>query len=251
MEDIRELVSSPRSDISVIIPSRNEEFLKQTILDIKAKFAGPHEIIVTLDGGGEEPVGGVKYLYNHKAKGMRTAINQAVAVARGKYIMKLDAHCMVAEGIDQKLKAVHKPNWVQVPRRKRFDPYKWELTETDQPDIDYMFVGTGFRGHKDNDKNRDPKLKNILLDDIEVFQGSCYFMTKDFFNSLGILDDKNFGKLGSEALEIALKCRHAGGRVIINKNTWYAHARIKRHYGGGMQEREKSRNYIKTLIKEL
>ncbi len=37
-----------------------------------------------------------------EAKGMRTAINQAVAIAKGKYIMKLDAHCMVDEGIDEK-----------------------------------------------------------------------------------------------------------------------------------------------------
>ncbi|MCR4324235.1 MAG: glycosyltransferase [Candidatus Curtissbacteria bacterium] len=238
-------------DISVIIPSRKEEFLKQTILDIKAKFKEPFEIIVVLDGDGEEPVEGVRYIHNRKPRGMRTAINQAVAVASGKYIMKLDAHCMVAEGVDEKLKAVHQENWVQTPRRKRFDPYKWELVDTDKPDIDYMFVGRSYKGHKDNDKNRDPNLKKKLLDDTEVFQGSCYFITKDFFYKLGLLDDQNFGKLGSEALEIALKCRHADGRVIVNKTTWYAHAHIKRHYSGGTQEREKSRNFIKILAQQL
>jgi glycosyltransferase involved in cell wall biosynthesis len=237
--------------VSVIIPARNEEFLKHTIQDIQAKFKGPFEIIVVLDGDGEEPVAGVRYIHNPKPKGMRTAINQAVAAARGKYIMKLDAHCMVAEGLDEKLKAVHQENWVQVPRRKRLDPYKWELTDTDSPDVDYMFVGSSFKGHKDNEKNRNPQLKKKLLDDIEVFQGSCYFMTRDFFNRLGLLDDKNFGFMGSEALEIALKCRHAGGRVIVNKTTWYAHARIKRRYSGGSEEREKSRRFVKILAKQL
>lgn len=237
--------------ISVIIPSRNEEFLKQTILDIKAKFKKSYEIIVILDGGGEEPMGDIKYIHNPIPRGMRTAINQGVTAARGKYIMKLDAHCMVAENIDEKLKVVHQANWVQTPRRKRFDPKTWELTDTDKPDIDYMFVGTSFKGHKDNDKNRDPKLKKKLLDDTEVFQGSCYFMTRDFFNKLGLLDDKNFGKLGSEALEIALKCKHLGGRVIVNKTTWYAHAHTKRHYSGGTQEREKSRSYAKILAQQL
>jgi glycosyltransferase involved in cell wall biosynthesis len=234
--------------VSVIIPSRNEEFLNRTIQDIQEKFTGDYEIIVTLDGGWVEPIKGVKYIYNEMARGMRTSINQAVAIASGKYIMKLDAHCMVDTGIDEKLKASHQDNWVSVPRRKRYDPYKWELTDLDAPDIDYMFVSR-FKGHKDNEKNRDTKLKSKLIDDIEVFQGSCYFMTKDFFQKLGLLDDKNFGKIGSEALEIALKCRHDGGRVVVNKNTWYAHAHISRHYAGGTQEREKSREYIKILAK--
>lgn len=237
--------------VSVIIPSRNERFLNQTIFDIQNKFRGDYEIIVTVDGGSAPPVEGVKYIYNREARGMRTAINQAVAQASGKYIMKLDAHCMVDEGIDEKLKAVHQDNWVQTPRRKRFDPHRWELTDTDSPDIDYMFVGTSYKGHKDNDKNRDPELKKKLLDDTEVFQGSCYFMTRNFFNKLGLLDDKNFGKMGSEAIEIALKCRHNGGRVIINKTTWYAHAHISPNYAGGSQEREKSRNFVRQLAREL
>ncbi|MBI2049669.1 glycosyltransferase [Candidatus Roizmanbacteria bacterium] len=236
--------------LSIIIPSRKERFLNQTIFDIQKKFKGDYEIIVTLDGAWAEPIDGVKYLYNKEARGMRTAINQAVAQARGKYIMKLDAHCMVDEGIDEKLKSVHQDNWVQVPRRKRYDPNIWELTDLESPDIDYMMV-RNFKGHKDNDKNRDPELKKKLIDDIEVFQGSCYFMTKDFFSRLGLLDDKNFGKMGSEALEIALKCRHAGGRVIVNKTTWYAHAHIGAHYSGGTQEREKSRKFIKILAKKL
>ena len=181
---------------------------------------------------------------------MRTAINQAVAKALGKYIMKLDAHCMVDEGIDEKLKAVHQDNWVQTPRRKRFNHQKWELTDLETPDIDYMMV-RNFKGHKDNDKNRDPELKKKLIDDIEVFQGSCYFMTKDYFNKLDLLDDVNFGKMGSEALEIAFKCRRAGGRVIVNKNTWYAHAHIGAHYSGGTEEREKSRKFMKILAQQL
>lgn len=237
--------------VSVIIPSRCERFLDQTIFDIQKKFRGTYEIIVTLDGEWAQPLKGVRYIYNEKAKGMRTAINQAVAIAQGKYIMKLDAHCMVDEGIDEKLKAAHQDNWVQAPRRKRFDPEKWELTDIESPDIDYMFVGASFKGHKDNAKNRDQELKKKLIDDTEVFQGSCYFILKDYFHKLELLDDKNFGKMGSEALEIALKCRHDRGRVIVNKNTWYAHAHIPCHYTGGTEEREKSRNFIKILAKQL
>jgi hypothetical protein len=193
----------------------------------------------------------VKYIYNKEAKGMRTAINQAVTLSSGEYLMKLDAHCMVDHAIDEKLKSVHQDKWVQAPRRKRFDPKKWKLIDTDKPDVDYMVIGRGFKGHKDNNKNRDLELKKIHIDDTDVFQGSCYFITKKYFDKLGLLDDVNFGKMGSEAIEICLKVKHDGGRIIVNKNTWYAHAHIGRRYTGSTQEMNKSREYIKTLANKL
>ena len=49
--------------VSVIIPSRKETFLNQTIQDIQKKFKGDFEIIVVLDGGWAEPLKGVKYIY--------------------------------------------------------------------------------------------------------------------------------------------------------------------------------------------
>jgi len=237
--------------ISVIIPSRNELYLNKTIEDIKVKFVSDYEIIVILDGADSERIEGVKYIYNKEPRGMRTAINQGVVQSGGEYLMKLDAHCMVDQGIDVKLKVVHQESWVQSPRRKRLDSKKWVLTDTDKPDIDYMFIGKSFKGHKDNDKNRDLELKKKSIDDTDVFQGSCYFMSKNYFNKLGLLDDVNFGKLGSEAIEIALKVKHDGGRVMVNKTTWYAHARIGRRYRGSIEEMNKSREYVKILAERL
>jgi glycosyltransferase involved in cell wall biosynthesis len=234
--------------ISIIIPSRNEQYLDRTIIDIQENAGGVIEIIAIMEGYRTEPINGVKYIYNEEAKGMRTAINQGVAAATGEYIMKCDAHCSFDKGFDIKLVEAHQPNWVQVPRRKRLDPKKWE--PKDDLDIDYMYLHN-YKGFKDNNKNRDQELKNVLIDDTEIFQGSCYFMTKEYFNKLGLLDDINFGKMGSESLEIVTKCKHDGGRIVVNKNTWYAHAYTARKYAGSMVEREKSREFIKTLIKQL
>ena len=47
--------------------------------------------------------------------------------------------------------------------------------------------------------------KNIRIEDIGPYE-------------LNLLDDVNFGKMGSEAIEIALKVRHHGGRVVVNFN---------------------------------
>jgi len=190
--------------VSVIIASFKEPYLDKTIEDLRNKAHGEIEIIVVKD------------------KPMRTAINEGVAQAKGKYIMKTDAHCMFDEGFDLKLIAVHQPNWVQIPTRKRLDPEKWELIEDGRADTDYMYIVKG-RGYKDHDKNNDPELKKKLIDDLQIFQGSCYFMETEYFKHLGLLDDVNFGGMGSEALEICLKVRADGGKVKVNKTTWYAH----------------------------
>ena len=238
-------------EVSVIIPSRRERFLDKTILEIQKKLKGSYEIIVVLDGEDANRINGVKYIYNKVARGMRTAINQAVAVAKGKYLLKLDAHCMLDQGIDEKLKAVHQDNWVQIPRRKRMDANKWKIITDDRPDIDYMLLDTYLMGHKDNEKNRDLKFRDKLIDDIDTFQGSCYFIRKDYFLKLGLLDDKNFGGSGREAQEIAFKCWMDGGRTVVNKTTWYAHAHIGRHYARDKEQIGKSEEALFKIVQTI
>jgi len=235
--------------ISVIIPARRERFLDQTIKSIFDNFKGDFEVIVVLEGKEMSSLPkDVTYIRNKKPKGMRTAINQAVAIAKGQYILKLDAHCMVDVGMDVKLLEDHQDKWVQIPRRKRLDAHNWKIeVREDRPDIDYMYLGKGYVGGVNNAKNRREDLKKILLDDAPTFQGSCYFMEKNFFNELGLLDDVNFAGNGHEAQEICFKVRHAGGRVVRNKKTWYAHARLNRFYS---IDRTKSREYIHVLAKQ-
>lgn len=233
--------------VSIIIPSRKERFLDLTIEGLRDNLRGDYEIVVTLDGKPKSDLpDGVEYIYNKEPKGMRTAINQAVEIANGEYLMKLDAHCMVDEGIDLKLLKEHKPKWVQIPRRKRLDAHKWELIKG-RTDIDYMYIDKNFIGRKAGGKNIDLDLRKVLIDDTETFQGSCYFIRKDFFLDIGLLDDENFAGSGNEAQEISLKVRNAGGRVIRNKRTWYAHARISRFYS---TDRSKSREAIRDLAKQ-
>lgn len=232
--------------VSVIIPSRKERYLNQTIREISQKLKGDFEIIVILDGADEERLPGVKYIHNPNSVGMRGSINQAVAVARGKYLMKLDAHCMLDEAVDLKLAADHQPNWIQIPRRKRLNAKKWEI-DKNKPDVDYMYNNSDFMGIANRHKNFDPVLKKKLIDDTESFQGSCYFIEKAYFIRLGLLDDQNFDGSGHESQEIAIKIISDGGRIIRNKKTWYAHARLGRLY---TVEKEKSREYIHILAKK-
>ena len=103
--------------LSILIPARNEPHLNRTLKDLKAKAGGEIEIIVILDGWDTERLDGVKYIGYFKSIGMKYAINSGADIATGEYLMKLDAHCIVASGFDLQLIRDHQPNWIQIPRR--------------------------------------------------------------------------------------------------------------------------------------
>src|SRR3989344_7204803 len=99
--------------VSVIIPSRNEIFLSKTIQDILAKAQGEIEVIAVLEGYWpqeekrefwstpaiiDDPR--VIYLHHGQPKGLRRSMNEGVAIAKGRFVMKVDAHCMFGEGFD-------------------------------------------------------------------------------------------------------------------------------------------------------
>lgn len=228
--------------ISVIIPARKERYLSNTIEEVLTKLTGPKELIVVLEGNDEPRVDGVRYIYNKRSRGMRTAINQAAKIAKGDYLMKLDAHCMLDVGIDEKLKAAHDPLWVQIPTRKRLIAGTWSIDDS-RPDVNHMYLNEDYMGIV----NRTQDSEGDIID-TQVFQGSCYFLTKRLFVSMGGLDAENFGGSGYEAVEVATKVRRLGGSVKRNKTTWYAHARVGRRY---VSDRTRSRSYIRKFMEEV
>ena len=253
--------------LSVIIPSRNEQFLQKTIDDILEKAEGEIEIIAVLDGEWTKPElknnDKLKIVHFGEPKGMRSAINAGVAVAIGEYIMKCDGHCMFSKGFDIKLIADCKDNYVCVPTRKRLDAENWCEKNVGKPDIDYMYLcypddpndrgGAGLHGKEWKEKNREDSLKKELISDLCSAQGSCWFMKKDYFEFLDLMDEDNYGKFGSEFQEIGLKCWLSGGRVIRNKKVWYAHLHKGKIYGRGYfldnREMKKANEYTNKWIK--
>jgi glycosyltransferase involved in cell wall biosynthesis len=232
--------------ISIVIPSKNEKFLRQTILDILDKATGDIEIFPVLDGYNipdEEAVQDprVHYIllepkpYSQK----RLAINSVVNFySHGEYVMSVDAHCMFAKGFDEQLVKDHQPNWVQIPRRHRLDAENWALQPQgdDRPPIDYEYImfnpllktDEGMHGFKWDERTL--ARQDIMIDDTLTFQGSCWFMTKKWFQERGFMDERYQG-WGQEAEEISFETWKNGGRVVTNKNTWYAHLHKGKKYG--------------------
>lgn len=233
--------------LSIIIPARNEQFLQPTINELLQKAQGEIEIIAVLDGYWPTPAlvddPRLVVLHRGQSRGMRDCINAGVAIAKGDVIMKIDAHCMVGEGYDVILTADLEKDWVAVPTRKRLDAENWKIQETEKPDIDYMYVsfpddphdfgGAGLNGKVWEEKNRDIKLKEVLIDDLMSSQGSCWVMHKEYFYFLELMDEGNYGQFWNEFQEIGFKCWLSGGRCIVNKKTWYAHLHKGKKYGRG------------------
>ena len=229
--------------LSIIIPSCNERFLQPTIDGLIESAEGEIEIIAVLDGPWPEvPIKDDPHviLIHHEKRGMRNAINEAARIAKGKYIMKCDAHCLFDKGFDVKLAADCEPDWLSVPTRYSLDGEKWERRPEKKP-INYMYMTlpgirpgndkfweTGLKGTTWKDKENDKS-----IDDLMTFQGSCWFMCRDLFFKIECMDDKNYGQFSREAQELGNKVWLSGGRVIRNKNTWYAHLHKGRKYGRG------------------
>ncbi len=244
---------------SILIPSRNEPYLQKTILDLLCKAKGNIEIIVVLDGYWppydeivEDPR--VKYIHFSNARGMRNAINSAVAIANGEYLLKLDAHCMFAEGYDEVLKAECEDNWVVVPRRYALDPEKWQIEErTDKKyPIDYLYLSKDLHGVVWDEKNHNPQLKEKLIDETMSNQGSCWFMKKTYFEWLELMDESLYGMFWNEFQEIGLKCWLSGGKVMVNKKTWYAHwhKSVSRGYNLPREEQANAQKNVDRWLTE-
>lgn len=224
--------------LSIIIPSRNEQFLEKTVQGLLDNCTGEIEIIVVLDGyNPPERNPRAKYIHHEKSIGMRQAINSGMAEAKGEYIMKIDAHCVVAKGIDEQLIKDHQPNWVQIPRRYKLDDINWCPLLTDIVDYQHYIFPLKYNPpslHGFKSVERTLERKDIMLDDTMTFQGSCYFMTRAYWNKLDLLNDEGYGTLPSqEANYIGNTVWLDGGRVITNKNTWYAHLFKGSRHGRG------------------
>jgi hypothetical protein len=101
--------------LSVIIPAWNELYLKATVDGILKSATGDIEVIVMLDGywPHELPADDPRLILVHRKRGgMRAAINGAVAIAKGEFILKADAHCLFAPGFDETLKADCDKDWI-------------------------------------------------------------------------------------------------------------------------------------------
>lgn len=225
------------TDLSIVIPARNELYIAQVVDDLFRNLTGDTEVITVLDGYWPKvmPKDNPRLVVVHREqRGMRASINAGMAIAKGKYICKLDAHCKVAPGFDQTMIADCDGDWVVVPRRYSLEYDAWDVKRY-RPFVDYEYLAHPYRQKKIVHKERvglhawvwDQRMIDRIdkqIDENMTFQGSCYVMTKKHWDRrIGKLSDEGYGSFIGEAQEVGLKTWLGGGKVMTNKKTWYAH----------------------------
>ncbi len=167
--------------------------------------------------------------------GMREAINKGVQVSRGEFLMRVDEHQMFGQGYDRKLTRDCKPNWIMTARRYFLNPEKWEVME-EHGYVDYMKLkisGGKFTGvsRPGNDK--------LKIEESQAMQGSMWVMTRKWWDDvIGELKTEGYGPLIQDSHEMVFKTWKAGGKLMVNKNTWHAHKHrsFKRTHSNGTPE---------------
>jgi glycosyltransferase involved in cell wall biosynthesis len=223
--------------VSIIIPSYKDPLLQKTIDDLLAKAEGSIEIIVVLDGYWpiiplkEDPR--VRIIHLGKNRGMREAINAGVLVSRGEFIMRVDEHQIFGQGYDRILTNTCQPNWIVTARRYYLDPVKWEVM--DLPHVDYMDLQ--IRGGKFTGVEKPGN--DEIIQESKAMQGSMWIMPRKWWNDvIGELQTEGYGPLIQDSHEMVFKTWKAGGKLMVNKNTWHAHKHrsFPRTHNNGTEE---------------
>jgi len=244
------------TDLSVIIPARNEEFLQQTIDDVLKHAEADTEVIAFLDGYWPDP--GIRshpkvvLVHHEESIGQRASVNLGAEISRARFVMKLDAHCAVDQGFDVKLMETCEPDWTVIPKMYNLHAFDWRCLacgnrtyQGPMPTVcEKCKSGKGFekvmvwkprlnRGTEfwRFDKNmkfqywRAYKKRDAARGDIcDVMSsiGASFFMHRERFFELGGMDEAH-GSWGQFGTEVACKAWLSGGRHVVNKTTWFAH----------------------------
>lgn len=247
-------------ELSILIPARNEEFLKETVEDILKHKEASTEIIVGLDGSWASPSltphPDVNVIYVNKALGQRGMAKMCARLSKAKYVAKADAHCSFDQGFDKKLiEAFQKvgDNVVMVPIMRNLHIYDWKCYQCGKKvyqDVKPICLVCGTKMKKkmiwkprrgtrtyayrfDAEPHfqywGDYSLRDEYKKDLETgitktmsLQGSFFMCTRERYFKLDI-DDPRLGSWGNQGMSVACKFWLSGGKALVNHDTWYAH----------------------------
>lgn len=280
-------------ELSVIIPARNEMFLRNTVEDILKNKRGKTEIIAVLDGEWTDPPliqhDDMNIIYVPQSIGQRAAINLGVKLSKAKFVMKLDAHCSWDEGCDVKMLEMFKEvgdNVTAIPIMRNLWAFDWKcrrcnwriyqdkapkrcgkcndsrylirkmlwIGKNNPQSTSYCFDSepkfTYFEDWKHRPQYRKDKEEKGLTETMSI-QGSCFMLTREKYQELNICDE-TLGSWGNQGIEVALKTWLAGGRVLCNHKTWYAHLfRTKHEFGFPWPVSGRAQQKTKANVRDL
>lgn len=245
--------------VSVILAARGERHLPRMVRHLMKRLTGDWELLVGFDGGPYptvEEIGTLDSrvkLYYFDYYGLKPTINKLVFAATGEYLLKLDAHCAVSEGIDEVLQRDMEPNWMVVPRFYTMDEPTWG-PDYRKPHCDYWLLdcpltdpkGYRFRAGGYWFERTAARAKTGPIDETLTHHGSGWFVSRSFFlEKLRGMQSEGYGVSYMEPADLGLRMWLGpwDGRVVVNKSCWYAHLHQQasaRGYGISMKEIRRS-----------
>ncbi|MHC4748313.1 MAG: glycosyltransferase family 2 protein [Planctomycetota bacterium] len=248
-------------DLSILIPARNEMFLKRTVEDILENIRGHTQIIVVADGNWPVPPidihPRVDLIHVEESIGQRAATNMAARMSNAKYVMKCDAHCSFGEGFDVIMMEDMQDDWTLIPKMYNLHAFDWVCVDCGhriymgphepcekcggKTEMDMIWRAkpspetTAMLFDKDLRFGYWGKYKSVqgTADHVETMSllGACWMTTQDKFWELEMCDEKH-GSWGQMGTEVACKTWLSGGKLIVTKRTWFAHMfRTRKDFG--------------------
>jgi len=271
--------------LSILIPARNEEFLKITIEELLKKIEADTEVIAVLDGYWPDPPlkhdDRLKVIHLNKAIGQRAATNMAARLSKAKYVMKMDAHCAVSRGFDRIMIENMKDHYTMTPLMRNLwafdwkcmkcgkrwyqgpEPTKCQNEECDSKEFTKKIKWKGKERPQSYAYRFNSQLefkywgeykkrqKGDIVDTLGL-PGSCFMCTRDKYWELNICDE-SWGSWGGQGTEVSLKTWLSGGEVKVNKKCWYAHMFRTQHgfsfpYPNPARDQLKAKNTLRDIF---
>lgn len=215
--------------LSVVIPAYKDPDLQRTIDSLLENAEGEVEVIATLDGYWPTPPikddPRVHLIHHGKSKGMREAINSAVRLSKGEFIMRTDSHAIFGKGYDRLLTEHLEEDWIVYPVRYFLDTKNWKIMDLPPNVYNKLVIDKSRPKFAGQDwKSREEERKDIEIDETMAMQGSCWVMRRSWWDKVIVeLQSEGYGTHYQDSHEMVFKTWKKGGKLMVNKKTWHAH----------------------------
>lgn len=209
--------------VSVIIPVGQNEKKSSYMRTIKSLIETSKEeieILFLADGWKpnlEDFTKHTKVLPSTNNLGERGTVNRGVALAKGDYVLKIDAHCKMSPSWDVELKKSCGKNNLVVCTLDALKEDNWESLNHNYT---YVYVNSSMEekwwgNYHSDDKNKDVQPTMSLT-------GCGWFCRRKYFLS-HLKYDKDLGKWGSIGPEMSAKVEKSGGEILLHKKVKCCH----------------------------
>lgn len=248
-------------ELSILIPARNEEWLEATLRDILEHTETEIEILVGLDDWMPDFLanftfasdgyvfnknllnkftwcGRVDFYHSPRPIGQRALTNELAKRAKGKYVMKVDAHCSFSQGFDKEMLGKMDNKTIMSPLLMKLHVYDWMCKDhfrtyqgkqccnkaekiviwkpKPKPAVSKFTFSKEFVMQFEEEQPKGGLVETMCL------QGSAWMIDRETYFKWNICDEQ-LGSWGCQAVELGIKAYLNGGRCVTNTDCYYAH----------------------------